>query len=111
MRSRSGGAILKIFMAKGREPNMKRSSLIRSLCACLCAGLLAGSCTAYAAGMQEQARTVPYAMERQDEGPSLYLSERAGLPAQAPGGGGARCAAANPARQRPLAAGIGRACV
>lgn len=49
MRSRSGGAILKIFMAKGREPNMKRSSLIRSLCACLCAGLLAGSCTAYAA--------------------------------------------------------------
>ena len=115
MRSRSGGAILKIFMAKGREPNMKRISLIRSLCACLCAGLLAGSCTAYAAGMQEQARTVrvpvPYAMERQDEGPSLYLSERAGLPAQAPGGGGARCAAANPARQRPLAAGIGRACV
>lgn len=61
MRSRSGGAILKIFMAKGREPNMKRSSLIRSLCACLCAGLLAGSCTAYAAGMQEQARTRPRA--------------------------------------------------
>ena len=79
------------------------------------AALLAGSCTAYAAGMQEQARTVrvpvPYAMEGQDEGPSVYLSERAGLPAQAPGGGGARCAAANPARQRPLAAGIGRACV
>ena len=34
------------------------------------AALLAGSCTAYAAGMQEQARTVrvpvPYAMEGQD---------------------------------------------
>lgn len=80
MRSRSGGAILKIFMAKGREPNMKRSSLIRSLCACLCVGLLAGFCVSYAAGMQEQARTVrvpvPYAMEGQDEGPYTYLSGR-----------------------------------
>lgn len=67
-------------MGKGREPNIKRSSLIRSLCACLCVGLLAGFCVSYAAGMQEQARTrpraVPYAMEGQDEGPYTYLSGR-----------------------------------
>lgn len=78
------------------------------------AALLAGFCVSYAAGMQEQARTRPRARPLCDGGAgrgTLYLSERAALPAQAPGGGGARCAAANPARQRPLAAGIGRACV